>query len=381
MPIEEKTKVDYREEMAILALDGQLTITEISERYNVSRQIVRKWRDRYRAGGRADLEDRSRAPRSCPHKTEPEIEELVVAERIATGLGAKKIRRRLHDAHPELELPSRQTVDTILKRHGLVKPRGRRKKGKTPFARRYTPKQPGELTTLDFKGEFKLLNGQYCYPLTVMDAYSRYVLGCKALPSTSFAGAWPILVRIFREHGLPLAALSDNGPPFGPTGLARLSTMSIHLMQLGVQPVFIRPGNPQENGSHERMHFDLKTWATLPPERTMKAQQKRFDAFERFYNEERPHEALNLDRPVHHYRGSEGREYPSKILPPEYPAHFETRLVGAVGTFRWKGDFVFVGSPLSGHRIGFEPRSEWLWDIHYYDFRIGVFDERKRKVI
>lgn len=325
------------------------------------------------------MKERSRAPQSCPHKTPREIEELIVAERIATGFGSKKIRRRLEDADPERELPSRAAMDGILKRHGLVKKRRKRKRGKTPFARRYSAREPGELMSLDFKGEFKLGNGQYCYPLTVMDWKSRYVLGCEALGSTRFAGAWPVVTRIFREQGLPKAVLSDNGPPFGPTGLARLSTMSVHLMQLDVQPVFIRPGRPDENGRHERMHLELKNWATIPPESSLRAQQKRLDAFRKMYNEERPHESLEMDRPADHYRKSP-RTYPNKILAPEYPSHFETRLVSRGGTFKWSNGAIFIGTPLSHQRIGFEPTGDAMWAVYYYDFLIANFDERNKDI-
>lgn len=380
MPIEERTKVDIREEIAILALDGRLTVTEIADRFNITRPTVRKWRDRYRAEGRAGLEDRSHAPHSCPHKTPPEIEEMIVAERQEINVGSRKIRRRLQDEHPDLEFPSRTTVHNIMDRHDLVQPRRRRRKGKTPFAQQYAPSKPGELMTLDFKGEFRLTSSQYCYPLTVMDSFSRYLLGCEALRSTRFRGTWPVLQRIFREHGLPVAVLSDNGPPFGPTGLARLSTMSIHLMQLDVQPVFIRPGNPQENGRHERMHLDLKSWATIPPESSFPKQQKRFDGFRTFWNVERPHEALELDRPVHRYQSSL-RPYPRKIEPPEYPGHFETRLVSKAGTFKWDGEHVFLGGPLYKQRVGFERTAETLLRVYYYDYLIATFDEREGKIV
>lgn len=380
MPIEEKTKVDIREEMAILALDRRLTVSEIARRFNVTRPTVRKWRERYRAGGRAGLEDRSHAPHSCPHKTSPEIEQMILAERRQVKVGSKKILRRLEDEHPDIEFPSRTTVDGILKRYDLVQPRRRRRKGKTPFAQKYAATKSGELMTLDFKGEFRLTNSEYCYPLTVMDFESRYLLGCEALRSTCFRGAWPVLQLIFREHGLPVAVLSDNGPPFGPTGLARLSTMSVHLMQLDVQPVFIRPGNPQENGRHERMHLDLKNWATIPPEGSFPKQQERLDAFQKFWNEERPHEALDLDRPVHRYERSP-RPYPEKIEQPEYPGHFETRLVAKTGTFKWNSEYIFLGSPLHGQRIGLERTGEALLNVYYYDYLIATLDEREGKII
>jgi putative transposase len=265
MPILERTTVDIREEIALLALDRRYTLTEVAERFGVSRPTVRLWRDRYRERGRSGLVDRSHAPLSCPHRTSEEIEQLIVAEREEYGWGSKKILRRLQDAHPELDLPGRSAVDALLRRYGLVRPvRRDRRRAASPFQRRYPATEPGELTTIDHKGQFRMANGRYCYPLTIVDHVSRYLLACAALSSTRLSEAWPVITRVFREHGLPTAMQSDNGPPFGsPNG--GLSTMSVRLMTLGVLPVFGRPAHPQDNGRHERMHKDLKAETTRPP--------------------------------------------------------------------------------------------------------------------
>jgi transposase-like protein len=200
MPIQERTIVDVREEMALRALDGRWSVSELARMYDVSRVTVGLWRNRYREEGRSGLEDRPHAAGSCPHKTSAELEELIVADRRKYGYGSKKILRRLADADPGLILPRRSTVDAILGRHGLVERRRRRSTlAQTPFRRRYRASEPAELFTIDHKGEFRLLTGKYCYPLTIVDHVSRYVLACQALSSTRFEEAWPVVERIFES--------------------------------------------------------------------------------------------------------------------------------------------------------------------------------------
>jgi putative transposase len=375
MPIRGTTAVDIREEIAVKALAGRLGVSEIARLYDVSRVTVRYWRERFREQGRDGLADRSHAPLSCPHKTDELIERLVVEDRRQFGWGSKKILRRISDAHPELELPSRSTVDAILSRHGLIERRSRRRTlPDTPFRSRYPATEPGELQTIDHKGEFRLLNGKFCYPLTIVDSVSRYILACEALYSTTFEEAWPVVKRVFREHGLPLAMQSDNGPPFGSSH-GRVSRFSVQLMMYGVRPVFGRPAKPQDNGRHERMHRDLKREATRPPAASMRLQQLQFDNFVRPFNYERPHEALNMDRPANVYRASR-RPFPRRQPQPHYPLHFEKRLVSGQGYIKWQDVRIFLGEPLAGHTVGIEPRAEALSAIHFHSFVIGHLDER-----
>jgi putative transposase len=316
MPILERTTVDIREEIALKALDGRYTVSEVALLHQVARPTVRLWRDRYREFGRSGMSDLSHAPHGCPHRTPPEIEELIVGERERFGWGSKKILRRLKDAYPELVLPSRSAVDAILKRRGLVQP-GRRQRpvAASPFRVRYPATEPAELMTIDYKGQFRMGNGRYCFPLTIADYVSRYLLACQGLSSTRLSEAWPVITRVFREYGLPKAMQSDNGPPFGsPSG--GLSTMSVRLMMLDVLPVFSRPARPQDNGRHERMHLDLKKEATRPPASNLASQQKKFDQFSSLYNFERPHESLNMERPANVFRSSM-RPYPTRTPKPE----------------------------------------------------------------
>ena len=233
---------------------------------------------------------------------------------------------------------------------------------------------PAELTTIDHKSEFRLLNGKYCYPLTMVDHVSRYVLACEALRSTRFSEAWPVVERGFRKHGLPVAMQSDNGPPFGSSN-GRVSAFSVHLMMYGVLPVFGRPGRPQDNSRHERMHRDVKREATRPPGASMADQQKKFDEFVRRYNIERPHESLGMQRPVDVYRPSD-RAFPRRRPAPQYPLHFEKRKITPGGYLKWQNHRIFIGEPLAGHTVGIEPVADALCTVHFYAFAIGYIDER-----
>lgn len=375
MPFEERTIVDLREEMALKALDERFSVTEVAAMFGVSRPTVRLWRDRYREFGRIGLEDQSHKPHTSPAKTGEEIEKLIVAERVKWNFGSKKILRRLADEHPELELPARSTVDGILSRKGLVKPRKRtRRLDRAPFMTRYEAAEPGELMTADHKGEFRLQTGVYCYPLTLKDRVSHRVLACEALRSTSLGEAWPCIERVFREHGLPQAFQSDNGPPFGnPNG--RFSRLSVRLMSLDIQPVFGRPGKPQDNGSHERMHRELKAFATRPAAASFPAQQKRFNEFMRMYNLERPHEAIGMRRPANIFKGML-REYPKKKTKPEYEPHMEARKVSSSGEIKWRNRQIFITEPLAGETVALEATDDGIWTVRYYRFVIGKIDER-----
>ncbi len=380
MPLEEKTIVDIREEMALAAMARGATVTEVAVRFGVSRPTVRLWRERYREEGRSGLEDRSHATLRCPHRTDPAVEELIVEERKRWGWGSKKLLERLRERHPRTVFPGRSTVDDILWRRGLVALRTekRRAKGAGAAAARYQATDPGELTTIDYKGHFRLRDGRTCYPLTMMDSVSRYLLACEALPSTDFRHAWPVIERVFRDYGLPRAMQSDNGPPFGSTQ-GRFSTMSVTLMSLGVQPVFSRPGKPQDNGRHERMHRDLKADIAHHRGSTMIEQQVFFDRFRRVYNVERPHEGIAQQRPARRFRPSP-RPFPRRPRKPQYPLHWEKRNVMGNGILRWHAKDVFLSEPFGGHTVGFEPIDCDLWIVWFHEFIVGMFDEKTYRI-
>jgi putative transposase len=376
MPLRGRTIVDLREEIAVHALSGRYTVQEVAEMFGVTTPTVRLWRERYRQLGRQGLVNRSHAPYTVPHKTSDEIEQLIVSERKLWGFGSKKILVRLAEQYPDLALPKRSTIDAILARHHLVDHRPKRRpKGQTPFLRRYEATFAGELMTADFKGQFRLGNGRYCYPLTLVDSFSRYLLACEALSRPTFEATWPIIERVFRERGLPRAMQSDNGAPFGPTH-GRYSRMSVELMKLDVQPVFSRPGRPDDNGRHERMHRDLKDRTTRPPARSVDKQQAEFDSFRRLYNEERPHEGIDMRRPARVYVHAELRPFPRRRVPAEYPRHFEHRKVSVNGMFSWKNRQVFLSEAFAGEQIALEPTDDGIWTVHYFRFVLAKFNEK-----
>lgn len=380
MPLEEKTIVDIREEMALAAMARGATVTEVAARFGVSRPTVRLWRERYREEGRSGLKDRSHATLNCPHRTDPVIEDLIVEERKRWGWGSKKLLQRLSESHPRTVFPGRSTVDNILWRRGLVALRTEKRRAKGPgaAAARYKATDPGELSTIDYKGYFRLRDGRTCYPLTLMDWVSRYLLACEALPSTDFRHAWPVIERVFRDYGLPRAMQSDNGPPFG-SSQGRFSTMSVMLMSLGVQPVFSRPGKPQDNGRHERMHRDLKADIVLHRGSTLGEQQRFFDRFRHVYNVERPHEGIGQQRPARHFRPSP-RPFPRKPRKPQYPLHWEKRNVMGNGILRWHSKDVFLAEPFGGHTVAFEPIDCDLWLVWFHEFIVGIFDENTNRI-
>ena len=379
MPIKERTIVDQREEIARMAIDERFGVSETARHFGVSRPTVRLWRDRYREFGRSGLEDRSHATKTCRHRTSEEIEDLIVAERKRWGFGSKKILRRLEDAHPELEFPSRATIDAILDRRGFIERRVTKKRqGQAPFVRRWEPTESGDLTTLDHKAWFRLKNGQLCYPLTIADSFSRYLYACKAMACVAFEPTWKVITNVFREWGCPNAAQADNGPPFGPTH-GRFSTMAVRLMMLNIQPVFSRPGKPMDNGRHERMHRELSA-VTRKSARTMGAMQRALSGFQRTYNQERPHEALDQQRPARRVSASP-RPFPRRSSPPEYEGHFERRTIDVSGRFSWADQPIFVSRAFRGQTIGLEPTDDGLWTVHFHRFVIGKFDERTSEFI
>lgn len=380
MPLQVRTIVDLRTEV-VERVESGLSISEVARLYGVSRPTVYEWLRRYAAEGRDGLLERSRAPRSCPHRTDEYVVERLIEERRKWRLGSKAILQRLIEQEPDVEWPARSTADDIFRRAGLVTPRRKRERKRvTPFVRPYVAKQPGELLTIDFKGQFRLKDGQLCYPLTLADSVSRYVLACQALSSTEEAPVWRVVDRLFRRWGLPEAVQSDNGVPFGASGSGRLSTFSVRLMKLDVLPVFSRPGKPQDNGAHERMHRTLKARATIPPSRHARAQQRRFNDFLRFYNTERPHEGLLMGRPAWLWHGCV-RPYPSKPPKIEYQPWLEVRKVGHSGMLKWGSGEIFISHALATEWIGLELADADRRNLYFGRFFLGQIDERLNQLI
>jgi transposase InsO family protein len=359
---------------------GEGSFAEVCERYGVSRQSGYKWLRRYEAEGPAGLVEQSRRPQSCPHATAREqVEALVEVRRRHPTWGAKKLLWVLERRHPDWVLPGRTTCCDLLKRHGLVEGKRRRRFPGHP-GRPLTPmEQPNEVWTADFKGQFRTRDRKYCYPLTVADGFSRFLLGCQGLRSTAVELARPVFQRLFEEYGLPDIIRTDNGVPFATTALGRLSALSVWWIRLGIYPELIEPAHPEQNGRHERMHRTLKRETARPPCGSLAAQQVRFNQFRQEYNQERPHEALDQQTPASLYRRSL-RELPRKLPELEYPAHYEVRYVSANGGLRWRCHWVCLTHTLDGQHVGLEEVGDGLWDVYFGPVKLGRLDERKLRI-
>ena len=355
---------------------GLCSMTELCRRYGVSRTTGYKLLQRFYDEGPLACCDRSRRPKNYPTRTPQYIvDEIIEARRLHPTWGPKKLLVLLDRKHPDWPWPARSTAADILKRNGLIKPRRRTRRPGHP-GRPDTPMtEPNEIWTIDFKGQFKTRDGKYCYPLTVADGYSRYLLGCRAFLSPCHRDTRAALVALFREFGLPSIIRSDNGTPFASTALGRISRLSVWWIRLGIFPELIEPAHPQQNGRHERMHRTLKAEATRPPAANRRAQQRRFNTFQRAYNLERPHEALGQRTPDSVYNRSP-REFPETAPPINYPEHFEVRRVSYNGGIRWNSNWVNVSHVLGGEFVGLEEVDNELWDVYLGPLRLGRFSER-----
>jgi len=355
-------------------------LTELCARFEISRPTAYKWIRRYETVGPAGLVERSHRPLTCPHQTPaPVIDGLLSARRQHPGWGPKKLLWLLERQHPEWALPAPSTAGHWLQQHGLVRPRRRRRRVGHPGRVLQPATGPNQLWTIDFKGQFRTRDGHYCYPLTVADEYSRYLLACQALAAPTHRLVRPVLHRLFRDYGLPHRIRSDNGPPFASMALARLSRLSVWWIRLGIRPELIEPGHPEQNPRHERMHRTLKAATTRPPATTGPAQQRRFTTFRREFNEERPHESLGQQPPASRYVGSE-RPCPRQLPPVEYPGHFERRLVSRNGGIRWHKQRVPVSDTLAEQYVGLEAIDDALWDVYFGPLRLGRFSERTGRI-
>ena len=367
--------LEQRQQFVREALSGHWGMSELCARYGVSRPTGYTWLARYREGGEAALQDRSRAPHTSPHHTAPSLEARIVAARRKYGWGAKKLRRRLQDEAPHLTWPARSTIQDILARYGLVRPYRPRRAWTHPGIAAVHTDRPNQVWPADFKGQFKTGNGEPCYPLTVTDHFSRRLLVCQGLPAITGAATRAVFVTLFRAVGLPEAIRTDNGMPFASPGIHGLSTLNVWWMQLGIVHQRIRPGRPQENGTHERMHRELKRETVRPAATTRRAQQRRFNAFQRRYNDERPHDGIGERTPSTLWTPSP-RPYPERRVRPAYPAALEVRRVSRGGTISWHGALVFLSEVLGGEDVALEEVDDGIWNIIYYTTLLGRWDAR-----
>lgn len=379
MPRLQTKKMDERIRFIGAYYERLYTMTELCERFGITRQDGYKWVKRYEAEGVEGLADRSHAPHRCPHKIEPDVARaLVELRRRHPRWGPITLRARLAKLRPDLHLPAASTVGDLLTREGLIQPRRRRAKPGVSRGGTLETGRANDVWTADYKGQFRTLDGKYCYPLTIQDAHTRFLLACEALLSTQTGEAWPIFERTFREHGLPEAIRTDNGPPFATSTPLRLTRLSAWWIKLGIRLDRSRPGCPQDNGRHERMHREL-TPTRFPPAGDQGAQQLKFDAVREELDYIRPHHAIDLKTPAELYVPSE-RPMPERVPKPEYAAHFEVRRVRPTGTIRFRGCEPFVSEVLCGEQLGLLEVADGVWSVFFYNTLLARFTEKSGKL-
>jgi len=373
MPWKECSVMEERLRFVARLLDGE-GMSDVCREFGISRKTGYKIFDRYKEHGLEALSDRSRRPVRYANQLPPQIEGLIVTlKREKPHWGARKIRELLvRRLDGDIRVPAKSTVHAVLHRHGLVKAIGRPRQRATgtPLSQGAAP---NDLWCGDFKGEFKLGNGQYCYPLTVTDHASRFLLLCEALESTREDLAVTAFEQLFHERGLPQAIRSDNGVPFAsPNALFNLSKLSVWWLRLGIEIERIKPGHPQQNGRHERMHLTLKKEATRPPAMNYLQQQARFDDFVHEFNTERPHEALAMKCPAELYSASP-RPY---IGLPElaYPWHDRDVIVTACGRICMHRKRINISTVLAGQRLGIKEVDDGIWIVSFMHYDLGFID-------
>jgi transposase InsO family protein len=359
-------------------LDGE-AMSEVCREFGISRKTGYKIVNRYRQEGVDALTDRSRRPVRYANQLPEPIERLIVtAKKDKPHWGARKIRELLvRKLAGDVRIPARSTVHAVLDRHGLVSHARQRQRFKAEGTELSQAVRPNDLWCADFKGEFKLGNGRYCYPLTVSDQASRFILACEALESTKETPVIEAFARLFRERGLPIAIRSDNGLPFAsPNGLYNLSRLSVWWLRLGIALERIRPGHPQQNGRHERMHRTLKAETTRPAGANSLQQQGRFDRFVSEFNEERPHQALDMKTPAELYtpalRAYEG-------LPElQYPFHDRDIIVTTCGRICMMRKKINISHVLAGQKLGIKEVDDGIWLVSFMRYDLGYIDLEQR---
>ena len=372
-----RTKDPQKERMRFVVEHekGLYSVTELCERFGVSRETGHKLLRRWREEGVEALKERSRAPKHR-HPVSEEIQAVLLeARRAHPTWGPRTILAVLQEAHPELDLPAASTVGDLYNREGLVQSRPRPRRWRHPGRSSRVASEPNQLWSTDFKGQFRTRDGKTCYPLTVADAHTRFLLACHGLSSTEHTPAQEIFERLFRTYGLPEAIRSDNGGPFSTQAIGGLSRLSVWWTKLGIKHDRTQPGHPEQNGSHERMHRTLKETTLRPPAANGPEQQERFDAFRAEFNQVRPHHALEMKTPGSLYIAST-RAMPERIPAPEYPGHCRVKQVRGNGILYFRDRAIFLSELLIGEDVALEEIEDGVWSIYFYDLLLARLDER-----
>lgn len=377
MPFRETCPVEERVALLAEYETGVFTVAELCRRYGISRETFYVWKRRRASGEPRWFEDRSHAVETCPHATSGWLaDRIIAARRRFPHFGPKKIKARLEREAPEVAWPAASTIGDILNREGLVEARRHRRR---PIAQGevISPADaPNDEWGIDFKGWFRTADGTRCDPLTITDTASRYLVEVRIVAPTSL-GVRDAMERVFAEVGLPTAIRSDNGTPFGSTGAGGLSALSVWWLKLGIEPHYIPPSSPQDNGRHERMHRTLKAQTSKPAAATAAEQQTRFDRFRRHYNEERPHESLAQVPPAQHWQPPT-RALPARLEDPWYDADHEVRRVRPRGTVKWGSEEIFIGEALAGELVGLAEHENGGHLVRFCNRDLGIIDRDRR---
>jgi len=379
MPWRETCIMEERLRFVMAAKEEGAVMSRLCAEAGISRQTGYEWRHRYAAEGVEGLKDRNRAPHHHGRSREAELVDAVLALRKHYGWGAKKLRKKLGEVRPDIALPAVSTIGDWLAQEGTVIKRRRRPRSTPSRHPLAEADRPNAVWTVDFKGWFRTGDGKRCDPLTLADAMSRYLLRCQVVARPDHRHVRPVLEGAFCEFGLPDVIRSDNGPPFASTAAGGLSELSLWLIKLRIRPERIEPGKPQQNGRHERMHRTLKQATAMPPAGTGAEQQLCFDRFRRIFNDERPHEALDLQYPAALYQPS-ARPYPCPTRDPEYGQDCAVRRVRSNGEIKWRGDLVFVSQVLVGEPVGIEQTASGDWRVRYADIELGYIDSKRGRL-
>ncbi|PYO78944.1 MAG: IS481 family transposase [Gemmatimonadetes bacterium] len=364
--------MDERLRFVARLLDGE-KMAALCREFDVSRKTGYKIFQRYKDCGLEGLTDRSRRPYRPANQLPFQIEKLIVQlKRERPSWGAPKIREKLRRLHSNVPIPAISTVHAVLDRHGLVS-RDRKRRYRAQGTTLSKPRLPNDLWCADYKGEFMLADRRYCYPLTISDFASRYLLSCEALSTTKETYAFTVFERVFKDFGLPQAIRTDNGVPFAsPHALFGLSKLAVWWLRLGIHIERIQPGHPQQNGRHERMHLTLKKEATKPAAQNFLQQQAKFDDFLECYNHERPHQALDMKYPAELYRPSPRPYHGLDEL--HYPFHDQTITVTQCGRICFGRRKINLSTVFAGQNVGVKEVSDKIWRVSFMDYDLGFFD-------
>jgi len=378
MPWKVLSKMDERMRFVARLMEGE-KMAVLCREFDISRKTGYKLFNRFKNSGIEGLTDRSRRPYRHANRLPFQIENLILQiKEKHSSWGAQKIRDKIKLLHSTIHLPAISTVHAVLDRHNLVS-NGRRKRYKAEGTTLSNATRPNDLWCADYKGEFMLADQRYCYPLTITDFTSRYLLCCDALGTTKEMFAFTVFERAFKDFGLPLSIRTDNGVPFASaSAFFGLSKLSVWWLRLGIGIERIQPGNPQQNGRHERMHLTLKKEATKPPAKNLLQQQEKFDRFIEYYNDERPHQALNGRCPGQLYRPST-RPY-TGLGELEYPLHDRTITVTQCGRICMGRRKINLSQVFAGQNVGIKEIAEKIWLVSFMQYDLGFFDHETGRV-